>query len=98
MIGLSTIGSIYFGWALVAGRKRVPSPAAGKTALRTFAGIFYILTQRHRDAEETKRSSVSRCLRVKMRSTRTAALLPDRAVPPYSPARCRRRDRRRPTL
>src|SRR5690348_2107311 len=35
MIGLSTSGSISFGCALVAGRKRVPSPAAGKTALRT---------------------------------------------------------------
>ncbi len=33
--GLSTRGSISFGWALVAGRKRVPQPAAGKTALRT---------------------------------------------------------------
>src|SRR5713101_3833128 len=39
MVGLSTRGSISFGWALVAGRKRVPSPAAGKTALRTFASI-----------------------------------------------------------
>src|SRR2546428_11457564 len=35
MIGLSTSGSISFGWALVAGRKRVPRPAAGKTGLRT---------------------------------------------------------------
>ncbi len=35
MIGLSTSGSISFGWALVAGRNRVPQPAAGKTALRT---------------------------------------------------------------
>ena len=32
MIGLSTTGSISLGCALVAGRKRVPSPAAGKTA------------------------------------------------------------------
>src|SRR5262245_13652496 len=37
MIGLSTSGSISFGCALVAGRKRVPSPAAGKTALRILA-------------------------------------------------------------
>src|SRR5262249_25563896 len=36
MMGLSTSGSISLGWALVAGKKRVPSPAAGKTALRTF--------------------------------------------------------------
>ena len=33
--GLSTRGSISFGCAFVAGRKRVPQPAAGKTALRT---------------------------------------------------------------
>src|SRR5512141_2112549 len=30
--GLSTTGSISFGLALVAGRKRVPNPATGKTA------------------------------------------------------------------
>src|SRR3954462_13878364 len=30
--GLSTIGSISFGCALVAGRKRLPSPATGDTA------------------------------------------------------------------
>src|SRR5215470_13536276 len=35
MMGLSTTGSISFGCALVAGRNRVPSPAAGNTALRT---------------------------------------------------------------
>ena len=33
-VGTSTIGSISFGIALVAGRKRVPRPAAGMTALR----------------------------------------------------------------
>src|SRR2546428_13395028 len=36
MIGLSTRGSISLGCALVAGRKRVPRPAAGKTAFRIF--------------------------------------------------------------
>src|SRR5579864_6034050 len=35
MVGLSTSGSISFGWAFVTGRNRVPSPAAGKIALRT---------------------------------------------------------------
>src|SRR2546427_8298181 len=35
MSGLSTTGSISLGCALVAGRKRVPRPAAGGTALRT---------------------------------------------------------------
>src|SRR5262245_47481053 len=34
MSGLSTRASISLGWALVAGRKRVPNPAAGKTAFR----------------------------------------------------------------
>src|SRR5665213_2609686 len=34
MMGLSTTGSISLGMALVAGKKRVPNPAAGKTALR----------------------------------------------------------------
>ena len=34
--GLSTTGSISFGLAFVAGKNRVPSPATGKTALRTF--------------------------------------------------------------
>src|SRR5471030_1080069 len=43
MMGLSTMGSISLGWALVAGRKRVPSPAAGKTAFRTLAGIDFSL-------------------------------------------------------
>src|SRR5215471_2659554 len=36
MMGLSTRGSISLGIAFVAGKKRVPNPAAGKTALRTF--------------------------------------------------------------
>src|SRR5262245_61443457 len=37
MSGLSTTGSISFGLALVTGRKRLPRPATGKTALRSFA-------------------------------------------------------------
>jgi hypothetical protein len=44
MSGLSTSGSISFGEAFVAGRKRVPSPAAGNTALRIFWGMVKILT------------------------------------------------------
>jgi hypothetical protein len=32
MSGLSTMGSISLGLALVAGKKRVPRPATGKTA------------------------------------------------------------------
>src|SRR5438128_3622134 len=42
--GLSTRGSISLGMALVAGRKRVPKPAAGKTAFLTFAIIATILS------------------------------------------------------
>ncbi len=37
--GRSTTVSISFGIALVAGRKRVPRPATGKTALRIGAGM-----------------------------------------------------------
>ena len=36
MSGLSTTGSISLGLALVAGRKRLPRPATGKTALVIF--------------------------------------------------------------
>lgn len=39
MVGLSTIGSISFGIALVAGRNLVPSPAAGMIAFLTFIAI-----------------------------------------------------------
>src|SRR6266511_4326913 len=39
MAGLSTTGSISLGCAFVAGRNRVPSPAAGMTAFLTF--IFF---------------------------------------------------------
>src|SRR5712692_7195130 len=39
IIGLSTIGSISFGCAFVAGRNRVPKPAAGKIALRIRIGL-----------------------------------------------------------
>src|SRR5437660_10798750 len=38
--GLSTMVSISFGIALVAGRTRVPRPATGTTALRTFMAIW----------------------------------------------------------
>src|ERR1700761_2798923 len=44
MTGLSTTGSISLGMALVAGRKRGPMPATGKTALRTgFTSVMQIL-------------------------------------------------------
>ncbi len=40
MLGVSTSGSISFGIALVAGKNRVPSPATGSTALRTFLVVM----------------------------------------------------------
>jgi hypothetical protein len=42
MSGLSTIGSISFGLALVAGKNRVPRPATGNTAARIF-GIEWVI-------------------------------------------------------
>src|SRR6185437_4980125 len=43
MSGLSTTGSISLGLALVAGRKRVPRPATGNTAVRiTDFGVILI--------------------------------------------------------
>src|SRR4029078_12269552 len=49
MVGLSTSGSISLGWAFVAGRKRVPRPAAGNTAFRIGAGIRYRISERMLD-------------------------------------------------
>ena len=45
MTGLSTSTSISFGCALVAGRKRVPRPAAGKTAFRIVRSMRVIVSQ-----------------------------------------------------
>src|SRR5690242_1179703 len=42
--GRSTTGSISLGVALVAGRNRVPSPATGNTALRSFLIVIEILS------------------------------------------------------
>src|ERR1700677_461667 len=50
--GLSTTGSISLGTALVAGRKRVPMPATGRTALRTGFGLVIA----GRDALESAQS------------------------------------------
>lgn len=40
MVGLSTIGSIAFGIAFVAGKKRVPNPTAGMIAFLTFFILY----------------------------------------------------------
>ena len=53
MIGLSTSGSISLGCALVAGRNRVPRPAAGKTALRTIG------TRSHRSRIDVPRNDTN---------------------------------------
>src|SRR5581483_8360037 len=42
MIGLSTMGRISLGAALVAGRKRVPSPATGKTTFITCSMVIVL--------------------------------------------------------
>ena len=64
MAGLSTTGSISFGCALVAGRNRVPRPAAGMTALRTWvmARRFYSLASgvNERSSPRRSRSRLSR--------------------------------------
>src|SRR3954467_9510636 len=57
MIGLSTSGSISLGCALVAGKKRVPRPAAGNTALRTLI-VIYIPGLRSKPDKLTQRQTV----------------------------------------
>src|SRR5258706_5402131 len=42
IIGLSTSGSISFGCAFVAGRHRVPSPAAGESPLGALIAALYV--------------------------------------------------------
>src|SRR3954470_9952332 len=51
--GLSTMGSISLGWALVAGRKRLPRPATGNTAFLTgFIGCVLGGTGRREQREQ----------------------------------------------
>src|SRR5258706_12518273 len=53
--GLSTIGNISFGLALVTGRNRLPRPATGNTALVTLANaidqLLELVLIEHRDAK-----------------------------------------------
>src|SRR5271170_1805854 len=58
MRGLSTSGNISLGCALVAGRNRVPRPAAGNTALRTFAIIALILAASNCDNRSMRKIGV----------------------------------------
>src|SRR5687767_3221544 len=59
--GRSTTVSISLGMALVAGRKRVPSPATGKTALRTgfIRGLCFLLREYTRDGRERRPAGVA---------------------------------------
>src|SRR5437660_7324928 len=52
--GLSTMVSISFGIALVAGRTRVPRPATGKTALRIFMAILEGLERAGKRSNDTE--------------------------------------------
>src|SRR6476620_5639991 len=71
MICLSTSGSISLGCALVAGKKRVPRPAAGMTALRTAERVV-------------TGSSLARRVGPDRRRAEVAAHVPDRRRPPYT--------------
>src|SRR5262245_42744739 len=54
--GLSTIGSISFGLALVAGRNRVPRPATGNTAvLISFAWVTAHLRRTTQERDDTRK-------------------------------------------
>ena len=53
MIGLSMIGSSSFGIAFVAGRKRVPRPATGKTAL-----VIDVIVSSQSDISEAGKTGV----------------------------------------
>src|SRR5215475_2751032 len=74
MIGLSTSASISLGMDFVAGRKRVPRPAAGNTALRTFlfmrilsslsARKFLHFVEREKDHRSWMQIYASECRRV----------------------------------
>src|SRR5688572_24082926 len=54
--GLSTSGSISLGLDFVAGRNRVPRPAAGKTALRILFAIALLLNSRYGQKRECNRA------------------------------------------
>lgn len=58
--GLSTIGIVSFGLALVAGKKRVPIPATGKTALVRF---FIVPSTFRCILDQCKLSTAHRCQR-----------------------------------
>src|SRR5438093_13473781 len=60
MTGLSTIGNISLGIALVAGRNRVPRPAAGITAVRTVIAAFLHSAKFAARARSTDRGTTER--------------------------------------
>src|ERR1039458_579236 len=95
MSGLSTKGSISLGCALVAGRKRVPRPAAGNTALRTLEAITFTVCLQagvNRNWQKDKRvgpPSITRDLGVYYRSSGNRSREPEEidAAGPSQPAR-----------
>src|SRR5437764_9163364 len=84
MVGVSTIGSISFGTVLVTGRKRVPSPAAGMTTLRS--GCFMAAGKVAKGSDAGQRYIVSgmRCALVLLLAAE-AAFADNRVQDPGSP-------------
>src|SRR5437588_626303 len=60
MVGVSTMGSISLGMAFVAGRKRVPRPAAGMTTLRS--GCFIAARKVAKGSDADHRYIVGGCV------------------------------------
>src|SRR5438445_4525836 len=88
MAGLSTSGSISLGWALVAGRNRVPRPATGNTALRTMDVTLTIVAEARPAREYTMKTEApvldSNYIRDHLEAVRTGlrnrGLDPDKAL------------------
>src|SRR5215475_12900319 len=79
MRGLSTTGSISLGLALVAGRKRVPRPATGNTAVRIAAPRAEVLMETSPGA-----------LLLETEFSRDAGAAAPEIRPPAPPGRCAR--------
>src|SRR3569832_1751665 len=79
MRGLSTRGSISLGCALVAGRKRVPKPAAGNTAFLTLGIIDLIVGK---DACRCALFPVKRVCRVRAQARSRASAVSARLYAP----------------
>src|SRR5256884_810931 len=78
MVGVSTMGSISFGTALVTGRKRVPSPAAGMTTLRK--GCFMAARKVANGSDTGQRYIVARMRRTLLLLLLTGTAMADNRV------------------